>query len=108
MIFRLRRIRWVIGVNGMISAAGFDAGKNASKNNVAGRSQKSIAAASIGLFLGWDRNAVQDGRNCRGAPSGSIRGCLHSPRIVARRAWSVYLTYFFAGFLRGGRHRLVG
>jgi hypothetical protein len=58
----------------MISAAGFDAGKNVSKNNVAGRSQKSIAALSIGLFLSWGRNAVQDARNFRRALSGSIRG----------------------------------
>ena len=36
----------------MISATtGFDLGKNASRNNVAGRSQKSIAALSIGPFL---------------------------------------------------------
>jgi hypothetical protein len=35
----------------MISATGFDAGKNASKINVTGRSQKSIAALSIGPFL---------------------------------------------------------
>jgi hypothetical protein len=32
----------------MISATGSDAGKNASKNNLAGRSQKSIAALSMG------------------------------------------------------------
>ena len=33
----------------MVSArTGFDAGKTASKNNVAGRNQKSIAAVSIG------------------------------------------------------------
>ena len=36
----------------MISATtGFDLGRNASRNNVAGSSQKSIAALSIGPFL---------------------------------------------------------
>ena len=36
----------------MISAAtGFDLGKNPSRNNVTGRSQKSITAPSIGPFL---------------------------------------------------------
>lgn len=77
---RLRRTRWAAGVSGMISAAGFGAGKNASKNNVAGRSQKSIAALSIGLFLSWDRNGKKLARNCRHAPSGRIRECGGFPR----------------------------
>lgn len=34
----------------MISATGFDAGRNALKSSVAGRNQKSIAALSIGPF----------------------------------------------------------
>src|SRR6516162_10161171 len=45
---RLRRIRWAVGANGMNSATtGFGAGENASKNKVAGRSQKLNAAVSI-------------------------------------------------------------
>jgi len=45
-------MRWAAEACGMISATtGFDLGKNASRNNVAGRSQKSIAALSIGPFL---------------------------------------------------------
>jgi hypothetical protein len=51
---RLRRIRWAVGANGMNSATtGFGAGENASKNKVAGRSQKLIAAASIGTVPYW-------------------------------------------------------
>ena len=51
---RLRRIRWAVGTNGMNSATtGFGAGQNASKNKVAGRSQKLIAAASIGTCSSW-------------------------------------------------------
>jgi hypothetical protein len=88
----------------MISAAGFDAGKNVSKNNVAGRSQKSIAALSIGLFLSWGRNAVQDARNFRRALSGSIRGRVHGPNSRAA-SFVDYLTilYFFAGLSRNVR-----
>ena len=45
-------MRWAAEAYGMISATtGFDLGKNASRNNVAGSSQKSIAALSIGPFL---------------------------------------------------------
>jgi hypothetical protein len=56
MTLRLRRARWAAEVSGHANAArasllemaaGFDAGTNASKNSVAGRSQKSIAALSI-------------------------------------------------------------
>jgi hypothetical protein len=43
----------------VIAAAGFGAGKNASKNIVAGKSQRSIAALSIGCSSVRDRNAVQ-------------------------------------------------
>jgi hypothetical protein len=45
----------------------FGAGKNASKNNVAGRTQKSIAVLSIGLLLRRGPNAMQDARVCRRA-----------------------------------------
>jgi len=63
MTLRLRRTRRPAGVSGNPNATrvsqlgtGFDAGTNASKNNVAGRSQKSIAALSICTIpLSWDR-----------------------------------------------------
>jgi hypothetical protein len=72
---RLRRTRWAAAeVSGMISATGFDAGKNASKNNRAGRSQRSITASSMGRSSGGDRNGEKDARNCRWALSGRIRG----------------------------------
>jgi hypothetical protein len=43
----------------MIAAAGFGAGKNASKNIVAGKSQRSIAALSIGCSSVRGRNACR-------------------------------------------------
>jgi len=53
----------------MISGVGFGAGKIASKNNVAGRTQKSIAALSIGLFFtSGGRNAMQHARVSRRHP----------------------------------------
>ena len=56
MTFRLRRARRAPEVGGNANAScvsgamGFDAGTNASKNNVAGRSQMSIAALSIWII----------------------------------------------------------
>jgi hypothetical protein len=56
MTLRLRRTRWAAGVSGnanatlaspLTSAIGFDAVTNASKSNVAGRSQKSMTALSM-------------------------------------------------------------
>ena len=58
----------------MIAAAGFGAGKNASKNIVAGKSQRSIAALSIGRSSVRGRNALQAASNCPRALSGTIRG----------------------------------
>jgi predicted kinase len=78
MTLRLRRIRWAAGASGMVSAIGFDAGKSASKNNVADRSQKSIAALSIGLFLSRGRNAMRDARNCRRRPLREYTGLAKS------------------------------
>jgi hypothetical protein len=57
----------------MISAAGFDAGRNASKNNVTGRSQKSIAALSIELFLSWVGTLCRMLAIAGAGHSGSIR-----------------------------------
>ena len=94
---RLRRIRWAVGTNGMNSATtGFGAGENASKNKVAGRSQKLNAAASIRTV---PHGSVRQERRQRASnlprrPSGSIRGqCLHcqveapgfSPGIFPRK-----------------------
>jgi len=46
-----------MGANGTTSAIlGFDGGENASKNKVAGRSQKSIAAVSIRAVPHWQRD----------------------------------------------------
>jgi hypothetical protein len=98
-ILRLRRMRWAAGVSGMmIAGAGFGAGKNASRNIVAGKSQRSIAALSIGSAPRFGVGTVQAAFNCRRAPSGTIRSV-----DIVRRAWSDYLTirYFLAGFLRG-------
>jgi len=95
MTLRLRRARWAAEVIGHANAAraspfelatGFDAGTNASKNSVAGRSQKSIAALSIrDTPLSSDRNERrEDARNCRRAPSGHIRGRLKCTRNISR------------------------
>jgi hypothetical protein len=77
----------------MIAEAGFGVGQNASKNIVAGKSQRSIAALSIGCSSVRGRNAMQAASNYGRAPSGTIRGV-----DIVRRAWSDCLTirYFLA------------
>lgn len=82
----------------MIAEAGFGVGRNASKNIVAGKSQRSIAALSIGGSPVRGRNPVQAACNYRRAPSGTIRGV-----DSVQRAWSDYLTvrYFLARFFGG-------
>jgi hypothetical protein len=71
----------------IIAEAGFGAGKNASKNIVAGKSQRSIAALSIGCSSVRVRNTVQAARKPRRAPSVTIRDV-----DIVRRDWSDYLT----------------
>lgn len=82
----------------MIAAAGFGAGMNASKSIVAGKSQRSIAALSIGSAPRFGVGTVQVAFNCRCAPSATLRGV-----DIVRRVWSGYLTirYFLVRFLRG-------
>ena len=58
----------------MVAEAGFGVGKKASKNIVAGKSQRSIAALSIGCSSVRGRNAMQAASNCGRALSGTIRG----------------------------------
>jgi len=91
MILCLRRMRWAAGVSGMILGGGFGAGKNASKNNVAGRTQKSIAALSIEQ-ASVGRNAVQDARVFRRPPSGSIRVCtVRTASLVSLPDYPIFL-----------------
>jgi hypothetical protein len=78
----------------MIAEAGFGGGKNASKNNLVGRSQKSIAALSIGCSLfGSERRsgcsqlrmrAIRDHTGCGYRAASSVR-LLIVRRLPARR-----------------------
>jgi len=83
MIFRLRRARWAAQGSGnanatraspLRSAIRLDAGTNASKNNVAGRSQRSMAALSIRTIPSVGIGAEKNARYCSCTPSGRIRG----------------------------------
>jgi hypothetical protein len=94
---RLRRIRWAAGADGRnLATTGFGAGENTSKNKVAGRSQKLIAAASIRTVPHGSvrQERRQRASNLRRRPSGRIRRqCLHcqveapgfSPGIFPRK-----------------------